>query len=177
MVSLTTIASLSGTPWPQPLILVIKKKKKTSKRKDNDTSCDKLQNQKIQWLDNIQFIKISIISWPKLIILTGIFRITRLVSPQLTSVKIVQKINYIRINFGIEFLMSIIWKSNVKSDSDIINFLNNFNACWLWWNCDNNSKNSYQNHQFWSQNFRYFDKLNWPIHCNCNSWYVSSLPS
>ena len=52
---------------------------------------------------------------------------------------------------------------NFKIDSDTINFVNNFDACWLWWNHKNNSKNSCQNHCCCKQNVRYLDKLNWLI--------------
>ena len=57
----------------------------------------------IDW--SIQFIKISDILFAKWTILTGILSIVIVVSPQPTSVKIVQKINYMCINFEIEFLM------------------------------------------------------------------------
>ena len=108
----------------------------------------------------IQFIEISNIIWTKLMILIGIFRIIVLVSPQSISVKIVQKINYIWINFDIGFLNDWHQKFNSKIDSDIINFLNNFDTCWLQWNYESNAKNSYLNHQFCAQNIRYFEKFN-----------------
>ena len=84
------------------------------KNKAYQCKCDKLSNKKnqITWWHSI--IKISDILWTKLMILTGIFRITVIVWTQPISVKIVQKINYISINFAIEFLMSIVRKLNQK---------------------------------------------------------------
>ena len=55
-------------------------------------------------------------------ILTGIFRIIHIASPQPTSVKIVQKFNYIQINFDIPFLTDLHQKFNFKIDLDMINF-------------------------------------------------------
>ena len=98
----------------------------------------------------VQFIEISIILWTKLMIwYIESFRIIILVSPQPTSVKIVQKIDYIWINFDIGFLNDSHQKFNSKVDSDILNLLNNFDVRWLWWDLKNNSKNSCLNHQLW----------------------------
>ena len=63
---------------------------------------------------SIQFIKISDILCMKSMILTGIFRIVAIVSPQQTSIKIVQNNNYIWINFDIEFSNRIIQNSISK---------------------------------------------------------------
>ena len=53
--------------------------------------------------DHTQFIKISIISCTKFMILIGIFSNFLTVSSQPKTIKIVQKINDISINFDIEF--------------------------------------------------------------------------
>ena len=110
-------------------------------------------------------------------IFAHIFSIFLALLPHLTSSKIMHKINYILIDCEIAFECHLIkyQNFNVIINQNIINFMNDFAACWLWWKYNKNAKIVCQNHPFRAWNIRYFIELNPSINIIFHSIILLSL--